>query len=102
MNENEQKVDYEKIADSIISYLEFIKKFKEIKKDDIITNKQNNNSNSKFIYTFRNFNIECYIIEKKVFDNFKEKVNFKEITLILDPINDDNKKKFIKALKEYL
>ena len=100
-DENESKYNYEKMADSIISYLEFVKKFKKVISDDIIINEPDNNC-SKFSYIFRDYNVDCYIIERNSFDDFKSAVNFNDLTSILDPINDENKNKFKNELKIYL
>ena len=100
-DENESKYNYEKIADSIISYLEFIKKFKKVISNEIIINEPDNNF-SKFSYIFRDYNVDCYIIERNFFDDFKSAVNFNDLTSILDPINDENKNKFKNELKIYL
>ena len=100
MSENENKYNYEKIANSIISYLNFIKEFKKIKPDDIILNEPDDRN--KYSYIFREFNIDCYIIDKKSFDDFRYEINFNDLTTILDPINDENINLFKKELKEYL
>ena len=98
-----ENINIDKITESIISYLEFVKKFKNDKSDDFIINgSDKNTSNSKFSYIFRDFNNECYIIDKKNFDIFRSSINFNELYSLLDPINEENKKKFKEELKKYL
>ena len=102
----EEDKNAEKIGNGIISYLEFIKNFNTIKEDFIIgneneENKENEQINNDF-YIFREFNEECYIIDKGIFDEFKGAVNYNELTQILEPLTEDNKEKFMKELKEYL
>ena len=94
----------EQIAESVISYLEFVKKFKKVKKEDIVSNeKEDENVNiNKLSYIFHNFDVECYIIDKKSFDIFRNAINFDNLISILNPINDENKNKFKKELKKYL
>ena len=84
----------EKFSKGIVSYLEFSKNFKNVSQNQIVIKNENNNS---FIY--RKFNFDCYIIEKKVLDDFFLSINFNQLTTILDPINDENKKKFDEKLK---
>ena len=48
----------EKITNGLIKYLEFLKKFKTVNHDVVISNEQNNNSHSNFFYDFREFNLE--------------------------------------------
>ena len=100
-DESESKYNYEKIADSIISYIEFVQKFKKVISDDIIVNEPDKNC-SKYSYIFRDYNVDCYIIDRNSFDDFKLAVNFNELTSILDPINDENKNQFKNELKKYL
>ena len=76
MNENSnERID--KIGNSIISYLDFLKKF-QIKENDVII-KDEKKENSK-IYTFCNFSINCFIIDKQSLDNFKKSTNFEKRT----------------------
>ena len=98
-----ENINIDKITESIISYLEFVKKFKNDKSDDFIINgSDKNTSNSKFSYIFRDFNNEGYIIDKKYFDIFRSSINFNELYSLLDPLNEENKKKFKEELKKYL
>ena len=100
MTENINNYDIDKISESIITYMEFIKKFKTFKSDEII---YPNNSNSILSYIFRDFNVECcYCIDKKSFESFRSSINFDELCLLLDPINEENKQKFKEELKKYL
>ena len=99
MNENINNYDINKITESIISYLEFVKRFKTFKSDEIISPESDN---SKFSYIFCDFNIECFLIDKKPFDSFRSSINFNELSSLLDPINEENKQKFKEELKKYL
>ena len=89
MNENVDNYNINKITESIISYLEFVNKFKNAKSDEIIFN-ESDNSNSKFSYIFRDFMVECYIIDKKSFDIFRSSINFNNLHSLLNPINEEN------------
>ena len=90
----------EKISNGIISYLEFLKLFKKVKNDDTISQELENKI--KFTYIFRQFELECYLIDKKYFDEFRRAINFNELINILNPINEENKKKFKIELEKYL
>ena len=102
----EEDKNVEKIGKGIISYFEFKKDFNTIKEDFIINNeskeKEENGQENNDIFIFREFNKECYIIDKEHFDEFKKAVNFEELTKILEPLTEANKDKFMKELKEYL
>ena len=89
-----------KISDGIISYLEFLKLFKKVKNDDTISQEFENKN--KFTYIFRQFELECYLIDKKYFDEFRKAINFNELISILNPISEENKQKFKIELKKYL
>ena len=71
----DKNIIFDKIADSIISYLEFVKKFKKVKPDEII-------NLDKFIYIFRHFNVECYLIDKEIFNEFRSAINFDDFIAI--------------------
>ena len=88
MEEKENNI--EKISDGIISYLEFLKLFKKVKSDDTIS--QEVETKNKFTYIFRQFELECYIIDKKYFDEFRRAINFNELINLLNPVNEENKK----------
>ena len=79
----------EKISEGVISYLEFLKLFKKVKNDDIFSQEFNKN---KYIYIFRQFELEFYIIDKQYFDEFRKSINFNELITLLNPIDEDNKK----------
>ena len=83
----------EKITNGIISYLEFLKHFNEVIYDDFI---------QKESCIFLQFNLECYIIDKKYLDCFKKAINFDELIYLLNPIDEGNKNKFKIELKKYL
>ena len=100
MNEKTNKL--EKIANGIFSYLTFLKNFKKVKFDDIISNAPEKKNSSKFTYVFRQFNLECYIIDKKYFDDFRVYAHFNELIPLLEPLNEGNKNKFKIELKKYL
>jgi len=89
----------EKISEGVISYLEFLKLFKKVKNDDIFSQEFNKN---KYIYIFRQFELEFYIIDKQYFDEFRKSINFNELIQLLNPIDEDNKKKFKIELKKHL
>ena len=99
MSEEPTKTNIEKIVNGIISYLEFEKKFKAVQPDNIISNKQNDKSNLNF--SFRDFKLECYMIEEKYLNQFKKAINFDKLSPLLDPKNE-NKDKFKEELEEYL
>ena len=80
----------EKISEGVFSYLEFLKLFKKVKNDDIFSQEFNKN---KYIYIFRQFELEFYIIDKEYFDEFRKSINFNELIQLLNPIDEDNKKK---------
>ena len=90
----------EKISDGIFSYLEFLKIFKKVKNDDTISQEFENKN--KFTYIFRQFELECYLIDKKYFDEFRKAINFNDLISLLNPINEENKQKFKIELKKYL
>ena len=83
----------EKITNGIISYLEFLKQFNKVIYDNFI---------QKESYIFLQFNLECYIIDKKYLDDFKTAINFDELIYLLNPIDGGNKNKFKIELKKYL
>jgi len=99
---SEEDNTLEKIYIGVSSYLEFIKDFKHVKNDDVITGEKNNNKNVNFSYTIRPYNLECYIIDKKYFDEFRKSINFNELIKILNDINEETKKKFKEELKKHL
>ena len=98
--ENEIKEKIEKITSGIISYLNFIKNFKEVHEDHVISTEGNNEINYKYI--FREFNLEFYIIDKNYFDVFRSAINFNDLIGLLNPINEENKKIFKNELKKIL
>ena len=102
MNENENIYDIEKITESVITYLEFVKNFKKVKPDDIIFIESDKNSSPKYSYKFREFKIKCYIIDNVSFYNFRSVINFDELHNILEPINEKNINIFKEELKKYL
>ena len=95
-----EKPKLDDIVKGIISYIEFLNNFKKVHEDVEILKEADNPNSSKFI--FREFNTECYIIDKKKFDDFRSATNFDNLNKILDPINEGNKNKFKEELKKYL
>ena len=93
----ENNYNIEQISKGIISFMEFSKNLKNTSQNQIIINQDNTDS-----FIFRKFNSECYIIEKKILDDFLISINFNELTKILDLLTDENKNKFDKELEKYL
>jgi len=83
----------EKITNGVISYLEFQKQFDKFIYDNFI---------QKESYIFLQFNLECFIIDKKFFDEFRKAINYNELITLLNPIDEGNKNKFKIELKKYL
>ena len=100
LNDNNNNI--ENITNGVISYLLFLKKFKTRINDQVISNEQNANIHLNMSYTIREFKLDCYIIDKKNFDNFRSSINFNKLIQILNTINEENKEKFKKVLKQYL
>ena len=73
--------------------MEFLKEFNKVIYDDFI---------QKESYIFLQFNLECYIIDKKYLDDFKKAINFDELIYLLNHIDEENKNKFKIKLKKYL
>ena len=101
---DENNINLDKITDGVISYLEFLKKFNEVKlvKSNAILSESNNNADTRFSYLFCDYEIDCYIIDKKIFDAFCLAINFNEFKSILDTINQKSKNKFKEKLNQYL
>ena len=95
MNENEKNI--EKIANGIIKYLAFENNLEINKLNEITQNEE-----VDIAYMIQQFNYECYIMDKKHFEDFCLSVNFDKLEQILNPINNENKIKFKKELREYL
>ena len=87
------------IIKGLISFQNFLKDFKQVVKDDIIEKKNNRFDIS---YNFRKFNLECYIIDKKYYDEFCKAINYKEISKILSIINEENIEKCKQIIKNKL
>ena len=100
MSENEINEKINKIGNSIISYLEFLNNFKTKTEEKIVNS---NNENSKYSFIFRSYNLDCYMIEKKILDSFKSSVNFEKLKNIYDKENIDKKEEKLKEeLKKFL
>ena len=97
MSDGENKF-LEKITNGIISYLKFIKNFKKVNEDEVIS--RETNDSIIFKYTFRKFNDECYIIDKKYFDDFRSAINFDHLIQLLEPIENINEENIIKFKEE--
>ena len=100
LNDNNNII--ENITNGVISYLQFLKKFKTKINDTVITNEQTVTSRVNMSYIVREFKLDCYIIDKKNFDNFRSSINFNKLVQILNTINEENKEKFKKELKQFL
>ena len=98
----EENIIAEKMTNALVSFLEFLKKFKEIVKDVIISDEKERNNKVSISYTLRKFNIECYIIDKKYFDEFCSAINFFKVSEILKVINEENKNKCKEMLEKLL
>ena len=101
MDSEKSNVLSEKIFNGIISFFEFLQKFNQVIKDEKIAYSKQNNS-IELSYTFRKFNLECYIIDKKYFDEFCLAFNINELSKILNPLNEQNKNKCREKLKKTL
>ena len=87
------------MTNGLISFQKFLKEFKQVVKDEVI---QKINNKFEISYNFRKFNIECYIIDKKYYDEFCKAINFKEISKVLSIINEENTEKCKQMVKERL
>ena len=92
----------EKMTNGLILFLNFLKKYRQIVKDEIIQDEQRYNNQTTITYTFRKFNLECYIIDKKYFDDFCSAINFYELSEVLKSINEETKDKCKEILKKLL
>ena len=101
MDSEKSNVLSEKIFNGIISFFFFFQKFNQVIKDEKIAYSKQNNS-IELSYTFRKFNLECYIIDKKYFDEFCLAFNINELSKILNPLNEQNKNKCWEKLKKTL
>ena len=95
MSENEKYI--EKIANGIINYLEFEN---NLKINELNKNTENKEDDIK--YKIQQFNYECYIIDKKHFEDFCLSVKFDKLKHIVNPIINENKIKFKEELRKYL
>ena len=98
MNDEENQ-NIERITSGVIAYLKFLKNFKKIHEDYVISKEGNNTFD--FTYIFREFNVECYIIDKKYLDDFRTKIDFEDLISLLRPIESVNEEK-INKFKERL
>ena len=87
------------MTNGLISFQKFLKEFKQVVKDEVI---QKINNKFEISYNFRKFNLECYIIDKKYYDEFCKAINFKEISKILSIINEENTEKCKQIIKDKL
>ena len=99
---SEEEKNIEKIANAIISYLTFKENFQKIKEDHQINIGKNEYDSSNCSYILREFNTDCYIIEKDHFKEFCYSVNFNNLTMNLDISDEKSKNNFIQELKSYL
>ena len=102
MNDEENK-KIERITSGVIAYLNFLKNFKKVHEDYVISKEGNNTFD--FTYIFREFNVECYIIDKKYLDNFRTRIHFNDLISLLGPIEfvkEEKINKFKEELKKNL
>ena len=99
---SEEEKNIEKIANAIISYLTFKENVQKIKEDHQINIGKNEYDSSNCSYILREFNTDCYIIEKDHFKEFCYSVNFNNLTMNLDISDEKSKNNFIQELKSYL
>ena len=92
----------EKMTNALIAFQEFLKKFKQVIKDETISNDKENNPRINITYTFREFNLECYIIDKIYFSEFCTAINYNEIADILSNINDESINKCKEIMKKII
>ena len=93
----EEDNNFQKISNGLISYYKFKESLRNSERDLIIEKEET--AGEKISFIFRNFNIECYIIEKKILNEF---LNSNNLPKILNPINEENIKKFNEELKEII
>ena len=99
MTDKEKQQQLDNIAKGIISYFGFVNNFKKIHEDEAILKEADNPNSIK--YLLRKFDTECYLIDKKNFDDFKSAINFGKLTQEL-VINEENKSKIKEELGKYL
>ena len=97
--ENSEETRAEIMTNGLISFQKFLKEFKQVVKDDVIEKK---NNKFEISYNFRKFNLECFIIDKKYYDEFCKAINYKEISKILSIINEENTEKCKQFVKDKL
>ena len=99
MEEEDREDKAKTITNALISFQKFLKDFKQVVKDDIIEKKNNRFDIS---YNFRKYNLECYIIDKKYYEQFCKAINYKELLQVLSNINQENTEKCIQMIKDRL
>ena len=87
------------ITNGLISFQKFLKEFKQVVKDDVI---EKINNKFEISYNFRKFNLECFIIDKKYYDEFCKAINYKEISKVLSIINEESTEKCKQMVKDKL
>ena len=97
--EDREDTTAEIMTNGLISFQKFLKEFKQVVKDDVI---EKINNRFEISYNFRKFNLECYIIDKKYYDEFCKAINYKEISKVLSIINEENTEKCKQMIKEKL
>ena len=93
---DDQKI--ERITSGVIAYLKFLKNLKKVNEDCVISKEGNNSVD--FTYIFREFNVECYIIDKKYFENFRSAIHFDDLISLLEPIESVSEEKINKFKEE--
>ena len=99
MEEDREDILAGNMTKGLISFQKFLKIFKQVIKDDII---EKNNNRFDISYNFRKFELECYIIDKKYYDEFCRAINYKEISQVLSVINEETTEKCKEMIKNKL
>jgi hypothetical protein len=73
----EEDNNFQKISNGLISYYKFKESLRNSERDLIIEKEET--AGEKISFIFRNFNIECYIIEKKILNEFLNSNNLPKI-----------------------
>ena len=99
---NNQNILIEKMTNALFSFSEFLKEFRQVVSDEIISDEQKKNSNVNISYSFRKYKIECYIVDKKYFNEFYDAIKYGEISDLLKVRNEENEEKCKQKVKKFL